>query len=301
MAVRSTASLALDAALTPHFVPSDPSARARTVYIVVDVIRATTTLAVMVERGCRRVLVAPGIAEARAVAQSAPGTYLLGGESGGVAPAGFDFGNSPREYAAAELAGRELVFATSNGTRALRACAGAFAIYAGSLRNAGAVARTAVESALAARRLGSAPGQVVPAATDGEPGASEAATDDDEPADIVVVCAGREGRPAYDDTLCAGYLLDRIAAEASERGLGTTLESEAKIAVATCRYVMRRPEGLRTALAESGAGQSIRAVGLAGDLDWCAAIDASPVVPYVAAVDAERDLLELRDAMHQER
>src|SRR5579884_190360 len=145
--------LALDVALTPAFVSPDPARRARSVYIVVDVVRATTTLSVMFDRGCARVLVAPSIAAARAAAASASGSvpFLLGGESGGVAPPGFDFGNSPREYGAAQFAGRELIFVTTNGTRALHTCEGGFAIFAGAFRTAGAVAEAAVEAALRAR------------------------------------------------------------------------------------------------------------------------------------------------------
>lgn len=299
---RRTMRLTLDVALVPMFVAPDPAQRARTTYVVVDVIRATTTLAVMLGQGCRCVLVAPGIAEARAVAQPAPRRYLLGGESVGVAPPGFDFGNSPREYAAADLTGREIIFATTNGTRALRACTGGYAIYAGSLRNASAVARAAVASAIEARRQTPKPPRVAGSTPGASPetrlGASEAALADDDggQCDIVVVCAGREGQPSYDDTLCAGYLIERIEAKATARDLGMMMESGARIALDACRYVMQRPDGLRAALGESDAGRAIRAVGLEADLDWCAAIDATDVVPYIAAVDAERDLLELRDA-----
>jgi 2-phosphosulfolactate phosphatase len=306
------ARLALDVALAPVFVAADPALRAHTTYIVVDVIRATTTLAVMLGRGCRRVLIAPGIAEARAVAAREPGTYLLGGEAGGVAPPGFDFGNSPREYAAADLAGREIIFATTNGTWALRACAGGSAIYAGSFRNASAVARAAVASAVRAHHLGRVgafgerpsplPGTSYETsrATRSD-GASEAALAEDDGArsDIIVVCAGRGGQPSYDDTLCAGYLIGRIAAEVASRGIGATMESGARIALDVCRYVTQRPDGLREALGESDAGRAIRAVGLEADLDWCAALDATDVVPYVAAIDAERDLLELRDVARE--
>jgi 2-phosphosulfolactate phosphatase len=298
-APQSAVHLALDVALAPIFVAPDPALRARTTYIVVDVIRATTTLTVMLGRGCERALIAPGIAEARAVAASSAGRYLLGGESGGVAPTGFDFGNSPREYAAADLAGRELVFATTNGTRALRACAGGYAIFAGSLRNARAVARTAVASAIQARREGPRPRSSVPSTTQASESerASEAAlADDADHLDIVVVCAGRGGQPSYDDTLCAGYLIDQIVVEVARHDLGANMASGARIALATTPYVMQRPGGLRAALGESAAGRAICAVGLEADLDWCAAIDATDVVPVVTAIDAERDVLEMRDA-----
>src|SRR5581483_5165906 len=103
------------------------------------VIRATTTLTVLLDGGCARVLVADGIPAGRTFAAASPGAYLLAGEVGGLRPPGFDFGNSPVELASADLNGRAVVFSTTNGTRALHACRGAGAILAGALRNAQAV------------------------------------------------------------------------------------------------------------------------------------------------------------------
>jgi phosphosulfolactate phosphohydrolase-like enzyme len=168
----------LDVALVPTFVEGDPAQRNGVVYAVVDVIRATTTLTVAFAAGCRRVLLAPDIETALERAHREPGRFLLGGERDGVAPPGFDFGNSPAEYARADLAGRDLLFATTNGTRALRACTGGFAICAASYRNAEAAARVIVRLGLQAGATGAAP-----------------AHRSDEPA-IVVVCAGRENQPA---------------------------------------------------------------------------------------------------------
>src|SRR5260370_3496992 len=159
------------------------------------------------------------------------------------------------------------------------------------------MAGAAVASAIEARRHTRNPPRVAGSTLGASPetrlGASEAALadDDDGQCDIVVVCAGREGQPSYDDTLCAGYLIGRIEAEAAARDLGVMMESGARIALDACRYVMQRPDGLRAALGGSDAGRAIRSVGLEADLDWCATIDATDVVPYVAAIDAERDLL----------
>ena len=100
-------------------------------------------------RGCRKVLLALYIESAGARALWA-GRSLLGGEREGVVPPSFDFGNSPVEYARADLTSRELLFVTTNGTRALRACAGGYAIFAGSYRNAEAVAQAAIQTARSA-------------------------------------------------------------------------------------------------------------------------------------------------------
>lgn len=302
----ANAKLTVDVALTPVFVPSDPAQRARSVYIVVDVVRATTTLSVMLDRGCSRVLVAPGIAEARAAATASTHDSrraLLGGESGGVAPAGFDFGNSPREYAAADLAGRELIFATTNGTRALRACAGGFAIFAGSFRNAGAVAEAAIEAALRCQEQARAePGaSAEPDALARTGWASEASIGEATGGcEIVVVCAGRLSEPAFDDTLCAGYLITRLIEVAIERGIATTQGEGARIASAVWGDQLARDRELAAALADCDAGQAVSAVGLEGDLNWCAALDASTSVPYVATMDTTRNLLEVLSLANSE-
>ena len=63
--------------------------------MVVDVIRATTTLTVAFDRGCQRVLLAPDIETALERASREPGRFLLGGEREGVAPPGFDLATHP--------------------------------------------------------------------------------------------------------------------------------------------------------------------------------------------------------------
>lgn len=280
--------LALDVALTPAFVASDVRARERTTFIVVDIIRATTTLSVLFERGCRRVLIAAGIAEARAFRDAGGRAMLLAGEVGGVAPAGFDFGNSPAELGSAAVAGRDVIFATTNGTRALRACTGGRAIYAGALRNASAVCAAALESALSetAEHDGAAMLDQ-PGGTSG--GASEATLGGRAP-DIVIVCSGRGDRPAYDDTICAGYLTGELMRLARERGARLQPHEGTRIALAAAEGVMRHGE-LRAALALSDAARAIERVGLGGDLDWCAALDAAQVVPVETGTSPEGLLL----------
>jgi 2-phosphosulfolactate phosphatase len=265
----------LDVALVPTFVEGDPAQRRGVVYAVVDVIRATTTLTVAFAAGCRRVLLAPDIETALERAHREPGRFLLGGERDGVAPPGFDFGNSPAEYARADLAGRDLLFATTNGTRALRACTGGFAICAASYRNAEAAARVIVRLGLQAGATGAAP-----------------AHRSDEPA-IVVVCAGRENQPAYDDTLCAGYLARKIAGRLEAMGFGVEMESGARIAAELSDAALASATPLRERLAESGAGRAVAQIGLGEDLDWCAAIDQARVTPLITGV--EDDLLVLED------
>src|ERR671937_2498559 len=89
--------------------------------IVVDVLRATSTIAQALAAGYHRVLCCAEIEEARALAE-AQGNAVLGGERKAVRIAGFDFGNSPIEYAGPPAA-ETLVLTTTNGTRLLLAAA----------------------------------------------------------------------------------------------------------------------------------------------------------------------------------
>ena len=166
------------------FTPSE--AVAAPVGIVVDVLRATSTIAQALASGWPRVLCAPGIEEARAVREQI-GEGLLGGERLGVRIDGFDVGASPREF----LDGGDvpLIFTTTNGTRAiLTAASSCERVLLGSLLNLDAVAAAARES--------------------GE--------------DVVIVCAGFSGSFALDDAYCAGRFLQLLegdrndAAKASE-------------------------------------------------------------------------------------
>ncbi len=152
--------------------------RSRPLCIVVDVIRASTSLVTLVERGASRVFIAGDIDSARA---AAPRTgAVLAGEQDGLAPPGFTYGNSPVELSRASVDGRSVVFVTTNGTAAIRAVTDAPTVLAGALRNGAAVCREAWQEATA------------------------------HDYDITIVCAGRERAFAIDDAYCAGYLIHRM-------------------------------------------------------------------------------------------
>ncbi len=142
--------------------------------IVVDVLRATSTITQALSAGYRRVLCCAEIDEARTVAAS-EGDAVLGGERKTVRIDGFDYGNSPREFT--EPAAETLVLTTTNGTRLLLAAAERCnLVLVGSLLNLAAVAQAAREQGVE---------------------------------DVAVLCAGVKGELAMDDAYCAG----RIALE----------------------------------------------------------------------------------------
>ena len=147
--------------------------------IVVDVLRATSTIAQALASGYRRVLCCAEVEEARAL-RARLGEAVLAGERKAVAVPGFDLGNSPREFA--EPLGETLILTTTNGTRAiLAAAASAETVLVGSLLNLEAVAA---------------------AARGGE--------------DVEIVCAGLQGRFTIDDTYCAGRIAELVGGERSD-------------------------------------------------------------------------------------
>jgi len=146
--------------------------------IVVDVLRATSTMTQALAAGYRRILCCAEIEEARALAES-HGPAKLAGERRLEHIPGFDFGNSPAELAG-EPAAETLVLTTTNGTRLLVAAAERFErVYVGSLLNLGAVARAA--------------------AAGGE--------------DVAVLCAVVLGELALDAAYCAGRLAEALGGE----------------------------------------------------------------------------------------
>jgi 2-phosphosulfolactate phosphatase len=160
------------------FTPAESAAASTGV--VIDVIRATSTICQALASGYERVFCAAEIEEARELRKELDGA-VLGGERGNVVIPGFDLGNSPREYL--EPAGRQLILTTTNGTRAIIAAAARCdRVFVASLRNLGAVVEAVREA--------------------GE--------------DAVVVCAGVQGTLALDDAYVAGRIVAELGWERSD-------------------------------------------------------------------------------------
>lgn len=145
------------------------------VCIVIDVIRATSTIATALAHGARGIRPVASVAEAEQLKAQFP-DLLLAGERHGRPLPGFDLGNSPRAMTPETVGGRELILTTTNGTQALAACRGARAIITTSLLNLSATAEKL---------------QVF-----GPP--------------WIVVCAGFEGDFGMDDAIVAGALAEAL-------------------------------------------------------------------------------------------
>jgi 2-phosphosulfolactate phosphatase len=155
------------------FTPGEAAPAA--VGVVVDVLRATSTIAQALASGYERVLCCAEIADARALREQLPDS-LLGGERQALRVEGFDVGASPREFLEARAG--TLILSTTNGTRAiLETAERCERVLLGSLLNLSAIAAAAGRD------------------------------------DVGVVCAGFQGGFALDDAYCAGRIVQRLGGE----------------------------------------------------------------------------------------
>jgi 2-phosphosulfolactate phosphatase len=109
--------------------------------VVVDTLLATTTLLTILENGARRVFPAESLEAAAELCARLNGACLRGGEQGAKRIEGYDLGPYPEEYPPGVVSGRDVIFVTTNGTRAIADAASARRVLVGCPRNAPAVAR----------------------------------------------------------------------------------------------------------------------------------------------------------------
>ncbi len=222
----------------------DPAVVAGVTVIVIDQIRASVTMTAALS--ARAPFIEPVLtvedAFTRAAALRADGIpALIGGERAGIAVPGFDLDNSPRNYTEARIAGRPLVFTTSNGTASLLHVRRAHRILVGSLSNLSAI--------------------VDAVATDPRP--------------VHILCAGTRDEISLDDCLPAGAMVQRLTA------MGRTLGSDdsARMCLSLWRDTLASKGGIASTLRESRGGRNLSRIGLDADIDFCALVDHLPVLP----------------------
>ena len=157
--------------------------------VVVDVVRATSTIAQALASGYQRVLCCAEIEDALALRAEIPDS-LVGGERKAVQVEGFDVGASPREFL--EPRAETLILSTTNGTQAiLETAERCEEVVLGSLLNLDAVARVAASR------------------------------------DAVIVCAGFQGAFALDDAYCAGRIVQLVESERTDAAIASVLIASA--------------------------------------------------------------------------
>lgn len=241
--------------LLPQVAPAEHLAQTDFV-VVIDIIRASTTIAHALASGARCVVPCATVEDAKSLAaEFETSQRVLGGEREGLKIEGFDLGNSPSEYTAESVAERTVLFTTTNGTKAMMAC------------------RDAVGSADQRPRL-LVSGFVNLAATLRllEPAQS-----------ITLLCAGTRGVITREDALFAGAVVEMLTSTGDAQGDAFQLNDEARLAQSAWREVASKCSppadlsSLRSTLADelcnTTGGENLQKIRLQGDLIQAAEID----------------------------
>lgn len=232
---------AVHVALLPGELPAKGMQHQHAV-IIIDVLRASTTIITALAAGARAVMPVASIAAARDKAATLDAA-ILGGERGGYRPRFFSLGNSPLEYTAAAVRDRVVVLTTTNGTYTLNRCRGAGALAVAAYRNAAATAQWAIAQIEQGREL-------------------------------VIACAGTKRRFTLEDACMAGMLVQLILANAT----AITLSDAANAALTLWQAHECQP--LRT-LQASQHGRYLASIGFAADVAFCAQNSVVQLVPIL--------------------
>lgn len=232
--------------LSAHFLPALTSAKelAGSVVVVIDVLRASTTIATALAAGAREVIPCLEIEEARrkAVEMTKP-SALLGGERHGKPIDGFNLGSSPREYTPQTVGDRTIVFTTTNGTKAMQMCASARTVLVGAFVNLSATVRKLT-------------------------GATS----------IHLLCAGTDGQITREDVLFAGAVTEKLSgADIKE----FELNDQARLARDAWRQASGSGQQLAQTLRDTQGGHNLIGLGMEHDIADAAQIDRYDFVPVL--------------------
>lgn len=220
-------------------VVTEEDVKGRTV-VVIDVLRASSTIATALANGARAIVPVPDMAEAGKLASNLdPSSFLLGGERGGEKIEGYHLGNSPLEYSRRTVSERTIIYNTTNGTVAIGQARQAQHLVVGSFLNASRIVEFVQEKEL----------------------------------DVAVICAGWRNRVALEDTLCAGLILSRLWNDTEPVLCSDTAH------IAFTQYQNDR-HAISEALRRCNHAQWLAARGYEEDVEYCLQIDKLPVLPY---------------------
>jgi len=208
--------------------------------VVVDVLRASTTILTALDNGAAAVRPCLSVHEALAC-RAQDSQVLLGGERGGVKIDGFELSNSPADYTPTTVGGRVIAFTTTNGTRALHHSVQANEILVGAFSN---VSQLAMHLSTSDRPLH-------------------------------VVCAGTNGEVTGEDVLFAGCLIDRLLERSEHPTSGLT--DSARMTLGWWRYELSQ-RSLADTLKSTRGGTNLMALSYENDVELAAELDTHPVM-----------------------
>jgi 2-phosphosulfolactate phosphatase len=227
-----------------HFTPNntDELSLRETTVVVIDVLRASSTIAAALYNGAKEIIPVASIERAVKISGNLFGEYVLrGGERHGKMIEGFNLGNSPAEYTEEKVKGKSIIFSTTNGSFAIDKARFAGELLVCAFVNVGTVTAFLKEN----RR------------------------------DLTIICAGTNGMFSIEDAVCAGMLVHRLS---SDKTLTLDL-SDGALGALTLHKAFGK--GILKMIKNSEHGKYLAEIGYEEDLDLCAGIDTIPVLPQM--------------------
>lgn len=234
--------------LIVHLLPVlvEPAALKEGVAVVLDVLRASTTMIHALGAGAMAVIPCEEVEAARQLAAKfAVGRAVLGGERGGSRIAGFDLDNSPAAYSSDRVGGKTVVFTTTNGTRALARASMARRVLVGGFVNLNATVDLLLR----------------------------------ESGDVHIVCAGTDGSVTLEDCLCAGAMVAGVCHGTDGR---VRPDDAAQMTAALFEQCGRQRSRLRDAMRTSRGGANLLELGFAADIEAALQWDQFDIVPELS-------------------
>ncbi len=211
--------------------------------VVIDVLRATSTITAALKNGAVAVTPVEGVEEGRTLADERKGKgelCICGGERGGVKIPAYDCDNSPLQYHAERVDGVHVVLCTTNGTQAIARAAQSGTVLMGCMNNASAVAAAAVR----------------------------------EGRDIILLCSGTKEKFSCDDVVTAGAIAARILR------MEPTIQTDDL--TCTAMYLYNNNKGdLKQFLHFTMPYKVLMGLDLESDMDYCLAKDTAQNVPVL--------------------
>lgn len=233
--------------LRVHYLPQfvDETALVGSTVIVVDLLRASTTICQALAAGAKCIVPCVAVGETFTKAgEFARSQIVMGGERGGQRIEGFDLGNSPMDYTTDQVFGQTVLFTTTNGTRALA--------------HAHLAERTLVGAAINRRAI-------VEAVATAER--------------VEILCAGTGGKVTREDILAAGAIASQLDATTGNE-FSDAARREWQELLTTAHALKRSAsEQFALELRDTFGGKNLLALGYDDDLEFCAQLDALNVVP----------------------
>lgn len=222
------------------FPPRDPYFLSHRVVVVIDVLRATSTMVQGMLQGALEILPVATVEEAFQMAKRFPRqSTLLGGERESKKVQGFDLGNSPKEYVLEKVKGKRLILTTTNGTKAFHYVSTGREILVGSFLNMGAIAKRCLES----------------------------------DSDLLIFPSGDGGNFSLEDTVCGGMLIQLITKKRKNPPVLTDASQCARI------LYQRFETNVIEAFYLSSHGKELIRQGFEEDLVYCGQIDITDIIP----------------------